>query len=108
MGLLFLLSHQPDVADPFDFPDWLPVDKLAHAGLYAVLGALFYLAGLSPLAAVMITGLYGVTDELHQAFVPGRQPELLDLLADIVGAAAGVWLVRFPARAAGVTGESVE
>ena len=34
MALLFLLSAQPDIPDPFEIPDWLPADKLVHAGLY--------------------------------------------------------------------------
>ena len=108
MALVFLLSHQPDISDPFEIPDWLPADKLVHAGLYAVLAALFYLAGLGPVAAVVVTSLYGVTDELHQMFVPGRQPEFFDLVADFVGAVAGVWLVRFPAGESSRRGESVE
>ncbi|HEX7004215.1 MAG TPA: VanZ family protein [Trueperaceae bacterium] len=94
MALVFILSNQPDIAEPFEIPDWLPADKLVHAGLYAVLAALLYLAGLGPVASVVVTALYGVTDEIHQMFVPGRNPELLDLLADLVGAVAGVWLVQ--------------
>lgn len=112
MGLLFLLSSQSDISAPFDIPDWLPADKFVHAGLYAVLAALLYLAGLSSILAVVVAGLYGVTDEFHQMFVPGREPDLLDLLADLVGAVIGVWLIRFlvriPAGESGRRGESVE
>ena len=108
MALLFLLSAQPDISDPFEIPDWLPADKMVHAGLYAVLAALFYLAGMGPVAAVAVTALYGITDEIHQMFVPGRSPELLDLLADLLGAVAGVWLVRFVSHEAGPRSESVE
>ena len=35
---------------------------------------------------------YGVTDEIHQVFVPGRTMALDDLLADAAGAFAGVVL----------------
>ena len=47
---------------------------------------------VAALAAALISGLYGVTDELHQGFVPGRATEALDMVADAVGAsgAAGV------------------
>ncbi|MEZ4273606.1 MAG: VanZ family protein [Myxococcota bacterium] len=33
-----------------------------------------------------ITILYGLVDEFHQSFVPGRSPDLLDALADAAGA----------------------
>jgi VanZ family protein len=39
------------------------------------------------LAASLAT-LYGVTDEIHQHFVPPRQAEAFDLLADAAGASA--------------------
>ena len=41
---------------------------------------------------------YAITDELHQAFVPGRTPKLLDVLIDSSGALLGirmyVWFVE--------------
>lgn len=39
--------------------------------------------------AVLITVLWGWLDEIHQAFVPGRSSELLDIVADTVGAICG-------------------
>lgn len=67
-----------------------------HAALYFVLGALLFEAlreGRLPLRAVAMAVLfasaYGVSDEVHQAFVPGRMPDILDWATDTVGAAAG-------------------
>jgi VanZ family protein len=40
-------------------------------------------------AAVLAGSLYGVTDEWHQSFVPGRTPAADDLVADAVGSLAG-------------------
>ncbi|MEX2535457.1 MAG: VanZ family protein [Trueperaceae bacterium] len=108
MLLVFLLSSQSGISDPFDLPGWLPADKLAHAGLFGVLSALLYMAGLRPTLAVAVAALYGVVDEVHQMFVPGRNPDILDWLADIAGAAVGVWLVYYPSREARSAGESVE
>jgi VanZ family protein len=46
-----------------------------------------------------IAVLYAVTDELHQAFVPGRHPSALDvLLFDATGAALGIWLRRITSK----------
>jgi VanZ family protein len=71
-------------------------DKVVHASVYAVLAGtcLRALAGGrwtgvtigAAAAAVLITTAYGVTDELHQRFVPGRTADVLDLLADLTGA----------------------
>ena len=48
---------------------------------------------------VAVAGLYGLTDEIHQHFVPTRNSSALDLLSDLVGA----WLAtRAVARAGGV------
>jgi len=47
-----------------------------------------------------IASIYGITDEIHQYFVPGRVPALLDVVINSVGAAAGAvvvlwWLCRY-------------
>jgi VanZ family protein len=39
--------------------------------------------------AAAITIVYGVTDEFHQSFVPGRSADAYDLAADAAGALAG-------------------
>lgn len=68
-------------------------DKLAHAALYAVLAALLRAAAARRREAVAVAAAYGVTDELHQAFVPRRSPDPLDWAADLAGALAGALLV---------------
>lgn len=79
----------------------LRLDKLLHAVEYGILCALLlralrnYELGLSGrnviILAVVLSVLYGVSDEIHQFFVPGRSCSVFDLLADFVGAAiAGV------------------
>jgi VanZ family protein len=44
--------------------------------------------------AVVLATLYGVTDEYHQSFVPGRHADAADVAKDLVGAAAGTVLYR--------------
>jgi VanZ family protein len=92
-GLIFLLSsleHPPPLTEQIRFGD-----KMAHALGYGVFGFLL-LRGLKRSGAPWplflawgIATLYGVSDELHQYFVPGRDADLLDLLADSVGALVG-------------------
>jgi VanZ family protein len=86
-------------ANPFPFlpAGLLSMDKLLHAGAYAVLAALVLGALASrrrrALAAIVLAaGLataYGATDEWHQSRVPSRQADLNDLAADAAGAIAG-------------------
>ena len=39
--------------------------------------------------AVFISALWGLSDEIHQAFVPGRSSEVADVIADLFGSMAG-------------------
>lgn len=96
MSMIFYLSSQSRL--PVEMPDWVPyVDKLAHAAVFGILGLLFVRAWLEGRLeeinarvaglAVSFTLLYGVTDEFHQIYVPGRSPSAGDLIADTLGAA---------------------
>jgi VanZ family protein len=89
---------------PFDLPDVSHFDKLLHAGGYGVMGVLFYrtyLAGWPRAmkrtliwASVISTALYGLSDEAHQYFVPGRSADPLDWMADAVGGALGALIYQ--------------
>jgi len=108
-------SSQPGLTVPFNI--W---DKAAHATEYGVLAALIwraiggsFLAAATPARAAAYLGacgLYGVLDEFHQSFVPGRDASALDVTADVVGAAvvlAALWIVsslRRTRRGAGSPG----
>lgn len=94
--LIFFLSSQSNPPVP-GFFDKIPfADKLAHAALYGALAAFAHLSmrdnsESSPrlrtlLIAVAFAAFYGVTDEFHQRFIPGRTPDILDWFADISGA----------------------
>ena len=96
--LIFALSSIPNELAPSSHA--LPIDKVAHFLEYAALAVL--IAGVMRLwaagrratpviaaAAVALAVAYGVTDEWHQAFVPGRDPSITDLAADAIGATAG-------------------
>lgn len=83
-------------------PTWLAeYDKLAHAVLYAVLGAALgygrhHDPGSPPhLFALVLGGVYGATDEWHQAFVYGRTPGWGDWIADMTGVSIGYFVALF-------------
>jgi VanZ family protein len=94
--LIFGLSSIPGAAFPPS--KLLSQDKLLHVAVYAVLGALLFLAlnrkwSHKTSVLVLIAGaaatLYGFTDEFHQMFVPGRAADLRDVLADGIGGFVG-------------------
>lgn len=96
MGGIFYLSQQ---SSPLGADAGASRAALAHVALFGGLAALLYwpLAGRSAQfawAAMAISFalavLYGVTDELHQAFVDGRVASEADLVIDAAGALAGV------------------
>jgi VanZ family protein len=51
--------------------------------------------------STVFTTAYGLSDEIHQLFVPGRRFELLDLVADGVGGLLGALLMARRLRRAG-------
>lgn len=68
-------------------------DKLAHGVEYGILGVLIYRALHNTTrkigniyVAIICTVAFGMSDEMHQWFVPGRQADTWDLLADALGA----------------------
>jgi VanZ family protein len=90
-GLIFTLSSIPDLGTGLGTWD-LVLRKLAHAAEYAVLGVLLLRAIGRPGPAFGLATLYAATDEIHQAFVPGRQASPLDLAIDAAGVPVGVAL----------------
>ena len=102
MVLIFLLSHQPGD----DLPPFFPFfDKIAHFSIYGLLAATVIGAcrpevrqrrpGAVVLAAVLCCLAYGISDEFHQSFIPGRSPSAADVVADTLGAlsVALAWLL---------------
>lgn len=100
MGGVFYLSQQ---SSPLGASPGRIKAFAAHLVLYGALAVLLYWALLAsargeqaekrPFVAVLslaLTVLYGVSDELHQAFVPGRTASEADLLVDAIGGLLGL------------------
>jgi VanZ family protein len=104
MALIFFLSSQPQLPSPPDPLADLIFQKGAHFTVYAVLAVLFRRA-LPPSRSIwalswVLTVLYAASDEWHQSFVPGRHPQLTDVLIDACGALTGLLIFWWRARRA--------
>lgn len=100
MAAIFAVQSMPQPPAPPGLDDKTQ-HFLAYGGLGLVTlratsgGAVAGLGVGSALTAWAITTLYGGSDEYHQSFVPGRSPDVFDLFADAIGAAAAIgagWL----------------
>lgn len=93
-AIIFLLSSIP--ANRLPNMKILSFDKLAHIGVFFILGILVYRGLRRPsdsekfsqgrmIVAFAIVLLYGILDEMHQGLVPGRSVDVLDAVADATG-----------------------
>jgi VanZ family protein len=105
---IFVMSS---TAHPFGVQRLPPgVDKVIHAAVFGGLSVTVWMAlrssapGVSPIRlsvlALFSATLYGVSDEFHQSFVPGREMDALDVMADGIGAcvAQGMVVMRGSVR----------
>jgi VanZ family protein len=100
-GIWFLSSQStlPRPVGPFG------IDKVQHFVAYFVLAAavgLWFSPGWRQkrqrilfFISVAAAAVYGIIDEVHQYFVPGRDCNVLDWVADIAGAVFGGGLAAF-------------
>ncbi len=96
---IFFQSSHPT---PQEIPSFRFMDKMLHIAAYAVLAILFYRAyqtlpirhnqRLLVVLSILSASLYGISDEIHQYFVPFREADIFDGIADIIGAICGAYL----------------
>ena len=95
---IFIQSSYPSVVHEPEVPH---IDKLVHFLGYGLLGILFFRAfrisrfgknadSLKVLSMVSAI-LYGISDEIHQYYVPSRSADIIDVLADTLGSIYGVF-----------------
>ncbi|MBI5327813.1 MAG: VanZ family protein [Deltaproteobacteria bacterium] len=104
MAFIYYLSSVS--YDDLPVPDVWNIDKVIHLLEYAFLAVLWARAinatkkdyrGFT-IAAFLITFVYGISDEIHQFFVPGRFFDPFDIAADGLGALAGILVYRLIQR----------
>lgn len=91
--LIFIFSHQS--RPPFIDLGFEWNDKLLHMLAYFVYGLslIFFLFGnfeniriKNAIFYILIFGaIFGITDEIHQSMIPGRDAEVFDWVADCLG-----------------------
>jgi VanZ family protein len=102
---LWVLSSQstlPQIKGPFGF------DKLQHFAAYMALAVAVSLwfsresrlkrPRLVFVICAAVASVYGIIDEFHQYFVPGRACDIWDWVADSLGGAAGAGAILLAAR----------
>lgn len=82
------------------------VRKLAHFSIYTLGGILIYnfintydiKNKRKMIYSFIIGGVYSITDELHQLFIPGRSGEIRDVCIDLCGVILGILIMIFLIR----------
>ena len=94
-GVIFWLSSQSELPSTrVSIPGF---DKVLHVGAYGLLTALMLWGdrgptGVRALLWATLASVYGISDEFHQSFIPSRNVEFWDVVADATGAFVVVWI----------------
>jgi len=92
--LIFVGSSIP--TRMFPSVKWFEFDKFIHTTIFFILALLVYRAfqrslekmsfqWMRALLVVLLVMAYGILDEFHQNFVPGRSPDIRDATANTLG-----------------------
>jgi hypothetical protein len=102
-GLIYYLSSIPGLNSGLGVWD-LILRKIAHMTEFGILAALLIRGlrntwrWLAPAGVFILAGTlslaYAFSDEVHQAFVPGRGPSLHDVAFDGAGIVIALWIMR--------------
>lgn len=79
-------------------PGFIPsFDKLAHFCVFGLLATLLFRllppasrSAWTAFLVILAVSLFGLSDEIHQSFTPGRSVEFADWVADTLGATVAV------------------
>ena len=102
LGVIFAFSSNPTTrASEIHWQDFI-IKKTAHIVEYFIFSLLLYRALLNSgvrskriFAFIVFTAfLYGMSDEFHQSFTPGRDPQPRDVMFDVTGALLFVYFLK--------------
>jgi VanZ family protein len=107
LGDILAVFHLEVSRHSFDLLEF-GVRKLGHFTEYSIFAIFLYHAlgqddpgswnSRKALASILLAGLYSLTDEFHQRFVPGRGPSIVDCGFDTIGATLGMVIVYLAGR----------
>ncbi len=97
MAFIFAMSSREQFPQSFGVSASM-LAIVAHMVLYGILATLLLLivdrngsaSWSTMLAAIAGAALYGVSDEFHQSFVPGRDASIFDVVVNTIGATIAV------------------
>jgi VanZ family protein len=101
---IFIQSSFPAIEIPKT--EIIALDKIIHIGIYGLLAALCYISLIHVekdnflsrrpfIWSAVITIIYGLSDEIHQHYVPNRSAEVQDWLADVIGILLMMLLINY-------------
>ena len=103
LSVIFYLSSLSSTGIGGSLTTQFLIHKTLHLLVYSSLSISFYFAFFKTTTktfrqisalSILLTFLYGITDEIHQYFVPGRGAKVTDTLFDLLGAFIGIYFVR--------------
>lgn len=103
MVIIFFLSSRQSIAVTEDFISDFIIFKSLHIAEYGLLTYLLarairkttdWLMSDVLMIAALTAILYGITDEIHQTFVPTRSGAIRDIFIDSIGVYAAYFLIK--------------
>jgi hypothetical protein len=91
-ALVYLIS--PSLQNALHVPAYAALGATWHW----VLGAWLHVPTVRVWTAFTFALVFGVFDEWHQSFVPGRYASLTDVMLNIMGITLGIWLAACASR----------
>jgi VanZ family protein len=95
--VILAFTSIPDLTPPSLGFTWQ--DKFEHFTAYAIFGGAITYANIRSnkhwilLGAVVFCSLFGILDEIHQHWIPGRSTDPYDWIADTAGALLGGYVI---------------
>lgn len=86
MLIIFLISNTPGEVINSSGLGYEPLHINGHFFLFFLLCISYYKGSKDILLSVLLTILYGISDEIHQMYIPGRSSNMFDIYTDSFGA----------------------